>query len=254
MRRRRNCLRNAPIRILLDAVVANPHVTDGNRHEQLATARLLLQGLKRALAQYRQLHLAHGSLHAEQQPVIGMARIVDAVLVEDECADKTTELQQRVPVAAIASKSRRLDRDHGTNASFAYGCQQLLEAGPRDAAAGAAKVVINDSDIAPAELSRPIGKSILAALALQVVGDLIGGRLTNVDDGLTAEVLMRDLAHAPPPSSRDRRMAPLSRKRQLPRSEGTRSDGQARVSTQRETPSAFGPPRTSLSAGRVVGA
>src|SRR6478752_7933145 len=79
-----------------------------------------------------------------------MARIVDAVLVENERADETTELQQRMPVAAIASESRRLDRDHGADASFADGCQQLLEAGPRDATAGAAEVVINDGDIAPA--------------------------------------------------------------------------------------------------------
>ena len=77
----RDCLRNAPIRIFLDPVVANPHITDSNRHEELAPARLLLQGLKRTLAQHRQLHLTHGSLHAQQQPVVGMARIVGAVLV-----------------------------------------------------------------------------------------------------------------------------------------------------------------------------
>ena len=93
-----------------------------------------------------------------------MARIVDAVLVDDERADETAELQQRVPVAAIASESRRLDRDHGADASFADGGQQLLEAGPRDATAGAAEIVIDDGDIAPAELSRPIGKTVLAAL------------------------------------------------------------------------------------------
>jgi hypothetical protein len=71
-----------------------------------------------------------------------------------------------MPVAAIASESRRLDRDHGADASFADRCQQLLEAGPRDATAGAAEVVINDGDIAPAELSRPISKTVLAALTL----------------------------------------------------------------------------------------
>jgi hypothetical protein len=39
-------LGNAPIRIFLDAVVADPHVADGDRHEQLAATRLLLQGLQ----------------------------------------------------------------------------------------------------------------------------------------------------------------------------------------------------------------
>ena len=33
-----------------------------------------------------------------------MARIIDAVLVDDERADETAELQQRVPVAAVAGQ------------------------------------------------------------------------------------------------------------------------------------------------------
>lgn len=98
-------LRNAPIRILLDTVVADAHIADGDRHEQLAAARFTLQRLERALAQHRQLHLAHGALHAEQQAIVGMARIVDAVLVDDERADEAAELQERVPVAAVACES-----------------------------------------------------------------------------------------------------------------------------------------------------
>jgi hypothetical protein len=77
-----------------------------------------------------------------------------------------------VPVTAVASQARRLDRDNGTDTPVADGSQQLLEAGPRNAAAGAAKIVVDDGDIAPAELPRPIGKSILTALAFQIVGDL----------------------------------------------------------------------------------
>jgi hypothetical protein len=59
----------------------------------------------RALTQHRQLHLAHGALHAEEQTVVGMAWIVDAVLVDDERADETAELQEGVPVAAISGES-----------------------------------------------------------------------------------------------------------------------------------------------------
>ena len=85
-------------------VVADPHVADGDRHEQLATTRLLLQRLERALAQHRQLHLAHRTLHAEQQSVVGMARIVNAVLVGDQRTDETAELQQCVPVTAVTGE------------------------------------------------------------------------------------------------------------------------------------------------------
>ena len=107
-----------------------------------------------------------------------------------------------MPVATVACESRRLDRDHDADASLTDGGQQLLEAGPRDATAGAAEIVIDDGDIAPAELSRAIGKTVLAALTFQVVGRPDRRRLTNVDDGLTGEVLSRDLAHERPPSSR----------------------------------------------------
>jgi len=35
--------------------------------------------------------LAHGALHAEQQAIIGMPRIIDTVLVDDDGPDKSTE-------------------------------------------------------------------------------------------------------------------------------------------------------------------
>jgi hypothetical protein len=69
---------------------------------------------------------------------------------------------------------RRLDRDNRADAPFANSGQELLEAGSRDAAARATEIVVDDGDVAPAQLTRPIGKAVLAALALQVVGNLIG--------------------------------------------------------------------------------
>ena len=179
--------------------MADPHVADGNRHEQLATTRLLLQGLERTLAQNRQLHLAHRALHAEQQSIVGMARIVDAVLVDDQCADETAELQQRVPVPAVAGEPRRLDRDHGTNATSHIAASSFSKPGramppperPRSSSMTA-------TSLQPS-CARSIGEAVLAALALKIVGDLIGGRLANIDDGLTGEVFRGDLAHVLPP-------------------------------------------------------
>ena len=45
----------------------------------------------------------------EQQPIVRMARIVDAVLVDDQRADQAAELEQRVPVATVARQPRCLD-------------------------------------------------------------------------------------------------------------------------------------------------
>jgi hypothetical protein len=54
-----------------------------------------------------------------------------------------------VLVATVACEPRRLDRDHDSDA-LTDGGQQLLEAGPRDATAGAAEILIDDGHIAPA--------------------------------------------------------------------------------------------------------
>ena len=46
-----------------------------------------------ALTQDGQLHLAHRSLHAEQESVVGETGIIDAVLVGDQGPDEAAELQ-----------------------------------------------------------------------------------------------------------------------------------------------------------------
>src|SRR5262245_3601899 len=105
-----NGLLHALVRILLDPVASDFHVARGNTKNQGAAARLLTQRLLRALAEQRQFKLAHRPLHAEQQPIIGMASIVDSILVDDNGADQSTELDQSVPIAAVAGETRGLDR------------------------------------------------------------------------------------------------------------------------------------------------
>src|SRR5208283_2884886 len=46
-----------------------------------------------------------------------MARIVDSVLVDEDGADQSTELYQRVTVAAVAGETRSLDREDGADAT-----------------------------------------------------------------------------------------------------------------------------------------
>jgi hypothetical protein len=81
-----------------------------------------------------------------------------AVLVDDQCANETTELQERVPVAPVAGESRGFDRDRRADTPFADSCQQLLEPGPGNAAAGTAEIVVDDGNIIPAQLPRAIAR------------------------------------------------------------------------------------------------
>src|SRR5215471_166423 len=104
-----------------------------------------------------------------------------------------------MPVAAVTSQPRRLDRKYGTDAAFADRCQQTLEAWPIDAGAGAAKIIVDDLDYSPAELPGTLGEPVLTAAALQIVQQLIGRRLADVDKSAATQMVSRDLGHRRPP-------------------------------------------------------
>src|SRR5271169_2350423 len=193
-------LAHAQVRILLDSVGPAAYVAHGDRREQFPAAGLLLERLVGALAQDRQLHLAHGPFHAEEKAVVGEARIVDAVFVGDQRPDEAAELQQRVPIAPIAGQTRSLDRHHGSDAALADRRQELLEPRTGDAGAGTAEIVVDDADGGPAELPGALDEPILSAAALDVVEDLVGRRLADIDDRLAGEMVSSDPAHGAPPS------------------------------------------------------
>lgn len=128
-----------------------------------------------------------------------MARIVDAILIDDQCSNEPVELQERMPIPAVARQPRGLTRDHSANLPFANGGEQLLETGTRGAATRATEFVVDYGHLAPAQLPGKVGQAVLAALALAVVDDLVCRRLVNVDDGPASKVLRRDIAHRRPP-------------------------------------------------------
>src|SRR5262249_6226936 len=107
-----------------------------------------------------------------------------------------------MPVAAITGKTRRLDREHSADTTVADRCEQPLEAGTRDAATGAAEVVVDDIDVAPAKLLGPIDEAVLAPSALMIMRELVCCRLPDVDAGAAGEMLSRDLGHRRSPACR----------------------------------------------------
>src|SRR5258708_18451991 len=124
-----------------------------------------------------------------------MPRIVDSVLVDDDGSNQCTELDQRMPVAAVARETRGFNRKHGADTPLADCRQQALEARACDTAARAAEIIVNDLDSGPAKLFGAIGEPVLAAPALMIVCQLIGCRLTDVDAGAACKMLSRDLGH-----------------------------------------------------------
>lgn len=105
-------LADPQVRVYGDAIVAGLDVADRHGEEQFAAPRLLAQSLQGTLAQDGQFHLAHRALHAQKKPVVGQLRVVHAVLIGQQAPHQAAELQQRVPVPAVAGEPRRLDGQH----------------------------------------------------------------------------------------------------------------------------------------------
>jgi hypothetical protein len=160
-----------------------PEVADRNADAQFAAARFGTGGVEHARPQHAEFELADGPLHAEQEAIIRPTGIVDAVQVDDTCIDQAAELEQVVPVAAVAGQPRSVEAQHRPDFAGAQRCHQPLEAGPcHRPAGGAAEIVIDHFDLAETPAPRDVDELVLAPLALQVALDLGLSGLPNIDD------------------------------------------------------------------------
>jgi hypothetical protein len=81
--------------------MAVPGIADRRRDPQLAAPCLRSRRVVHPGSNDAQLELADAALHAEQQAVVGAARIIDAVEVDDAGFHQSAQFEQMVPVAAV---------------------------------------------------------------------------------------------------------------------------------------------------------
>jgi hypothetical protein len=104
-----------------------------------------------------------------------MTRIIDSILIDDDGANQSTELDQRVPVTAVASETGGLDRQHRSDMAVADGGQQSLKTWTGDAATRSSEIVVDNLHPRPAELLGTIGETVLPSLTFKIVCELIRG-------------------------------------------------------------------------------
>jgi hypothetical protein len=105
-------------------------------HLQLAPARLGQLAPDKPGPQHVQFSLAHSPLKPEQEPVVELGGVVDAVLVQDQGVGEGADLEQAVPVRRTAGQARHLQAEHHPDLAQTDGGHQALEAlavsvGPR---------------------------------------------------------------------------------------------------------------------------
>ena len=109
-----------------------------------------------------QLGLAHGALEPEQQPVVEVGRVIEAVLVADQRAGHGADLQQPVPVGVVAGQPGHLQAEHDPGPAHADLGDQALEAFPVGGrGAGLALVGVDDDDLLgwPSPARSPVCRS-----------------------------------------------------------------------------------------------
>src|SRR3954453_15392641 len=122
---------HAQVGIEAQTGLAVPRVADRHADAQLAAPRLGARGVEHAGAQHPELELADAALHAQEEPVVRVAGVVDPVEVDHPRLDQPAQLEEVVPVAPVAREPGRLEAQHGPDLAGAEPRHQPLEAGPR---------------------------------------------------------------------------------------------------------------------------
>src|SRR5262245_24903766 len=82
---------------------------------QFSATRLLACPFQRALAQKIQLELAHRPFQSQQKTIIDQLWVVHSIWINDQGIRQSAQLDQMVPVAPIASQTRSLNAENGSN-------------------------------------------------------------------------------------------------------------------------------------------
>src|SRR5262249_18684032 len=142
-----------------------------------------------------QLQLGDQPLQTQEESPIGSSRIVDAILVADEAVAEAAQVQELIPVRAVACQARGVIREDDADLAQGHTADQFGEAdpgpgGPR----GLAEVCVDDIDrgLGPAAGEGPLAEVILESETLLMAGHLLRGGLADVDHSSSVAVAGSD--------------------------------------------------------------
>ena len=96
-----------------------------------------------------------------------LTRLIDRLLIDEQGIDHPAHLDELLPIPAVATEARDLPGRHRSDLAEADLRYHAFESGAGDRSGRrAAKIAIDDLDLAPAELAEPIPHGILQEPAL----------------------------------------------------------------------------------------
>ena len=108
-------------------------------------------------------------LRPEQQTTVGAAGIVNAVTIGNEAVAQAADVEERIPVGAVAREARHVDRQDQPDLAEADATDKLLEAAAlRGRRAAQAEIGIDHVDIGfmPSEFAGALAKRVLQSRRL----------------------------------------------------------------------------------------
>jgi hypothetical protein len=126
------------------------------------------------------------SIESQQESVVKMGGIVQTVLIEDQSVTERANLQQAVPIAAIARQAGDFQSNHQPSATHADVAHQSLKTlAVCGRSPGLSQVAVDDDDVIgiPAERDGTLPESVLTFGALGVFRDLTQRGLTDIKIG-----------------------------------------------------------------------
>ena len=164
---------------------------DRQRHDQLAAAGLGQLPAAQPGPDEMELSLAELAFHAEQEPVVEVARVVEAVFVADQRAGHPAQFQELVPVGGVSGQAGAFQAQDDPGAAEGHLGGHLLEPFPVGGRrAGLALVDAGHGDLAggPAERDRPAAQVVLADRGLGVVEHLLERGLADIQQSGPGQV------------------------------------------------------------------
>ena len=131
-----------------------------------------------------------------KKPVVGILRVVDAVLVREDRPEDGTHLQEIVPILVVAGDAAHLDPEDQADMLHGNFGQEALKSAPLVGRPTALSlIVIDDHDAipGPSQGDRVVGEGILPLPRFPMVEDLLWIGLAHVNDGEAIEVKIEDL-------------------------------------------------------------
>jgi hypothetical protein len=162
------------IRVFLKQPILTLDEPDGHIRVQVTAPGLLNTRLAGSLPKQIQLILIQTALHSEKKSIITETWRVYSFLVNEQSIDHSAHLDQMLPFAAVAGKTRYLPRANRTDLTETDLRDHSFKTRTNNGATGrATEILVYDLDVIPAQESQMTLHAILQALTFQVVHHLV---------------------------------------------------------------------------------